>query len=204
MAPPGASSRDNTTKRETQGPRRPARHRTGPGARQRTRLARQPRVEFPREISTGRLQNLIRPTELAVFPLQFSNPPLIIRRGARPRPAVNFRLLRPGPKRLGMNTQLTCDPGQLAVTLTLPLPDLEQHLHRALAQLIRVLPLCRHDRASSQVSWPPRFPGWPKFLVLIALDPGKTAARKAGDEYQGVIGDRLMDFRLPVFTWPQV
>jgi len=31
-----------------------------------------------------------------------------------------------------------------------------------IAQLIRILLLCRHDPASSQVSWPPRFPGWPK------------------------------------------
>jgi hypothetical protein len=30
------------------------------------------------------------------------------------------------------------------------LPDLQDHLHRALAQLVRVFPLCRHDSASSQ------------------------------------------------------
>jgi hypothetical protein len=99
--------------------------------------------------------------ELPVLLLQLRDPLLIIGRGPGPHTAVDFRLLCPGPQRLGVNTQLTCDPGQLPTPLTLPLPDLEQHPHRAFAQLIRVLLLCRHDRASSQVSWPPRFPGWP-------------------------------------------
>jgi len=49
--------------------------------------------------------------------------------------------------------------GQLTVALALSLPDLQDHLHRALAQLIGVLPLCRHDSASSQGSEPPRSPG---------------------------------------------
>src|SRR6185437_11810934 len=105
-----------------------------------------------------------------------------------PHPAVDFRLLCPRPQCLPVNTQLTCDPGQFAVPLTLPLPDLEQHLHRAFAQLIRVLLLCRHDRASSQVSWPPRFPGWPtslsdllnpKFKNAIALNGDPTSANAA-------------------------
>src|SRR5205823_5198996 len=137
-APPHASSRGNTMTREIQGPRRPARLRTGPGAHQRTRLARQPRVEFPREISTSGLQDLISPAELTVFLLQFRDPLLIVRRGTGPDPAVDFRLLCPGPQCLRMHTQLACDPGQLPVPPTLPLPDLEQHLHRAFAQLIRV------------------------------------------------------------------
>ncbi len=50
-------------------------------------------------------------------------------------------------------------PGDLPVPLTLPLPDLLYHLHRALAQLLGVLPLCWHDSASSQESEPPRSPG---------------------------------------------
>src|SRR6185295_3525725 len=106
-------------------------------------------------------QDLISAAELLVFLLQLRDPLLIIGRGPGPHPAVDFRLLRPGPQRLRVNTQLTGDPGQFPVALTLSFPDLEQHLHRAFAQLIRVFPLCRHDPASSQVSWPPRFPGWP-------------------------------------------
>src|SRR6266700_5465355 len=45
--------------------------------------------------------------------------------------------------------------------LPVPVTDLEHHLHRALAQLPGVLPLCWHDSASSQESEPPRSPGGP-------------------------------------------
>ena len=64
-----------------------------------------------------------------------------------------------GEQRLGVNAQLACHPGQLPVPLPVPLPDLQHHLHRAFAELLGVLPLCRHDSASSQESEPPRFPG---------------------------------------------
>ena len=60
---------------------------------------------------------------------------------------------------LAVNTQLRRHPGDLPVPLPVPLPDLEHHLHRALAQLLGVFPLCWHDSASSQGSEPPRFPG---------------------------------------------
>src|SRR5712672_2739561 len=159
-------------KREIQGPRRPTRHRTGPGAHQRTRLARQPRVEFPREIGASSFQDLISAAELTILLLQLRDPLLIIGRGTRPHPAVDFRLLYPGPQCLRVNPQLTCDPGQLPVPFTLSFPDLEQHPHRAFAQLIRVLPLCRHNPASSQVSWPPRFPGWP----TVGVDAARAVA----------------------------
>jgi hypothetical protein len=43
-----------------------------------------------------------------------------------------------------------------------------------------------------------------QFLVLVALDPGKTAPGKAGDEGQGITCDRPADLRLPFLTWPQV
>src|SRR6185437_15064621 len=105
--------------REIQGPRRPARHRTGPGAHQRSRLAPQPRAEFPREISTGGLQDLTSAAQLAVSLLPLRDPLLIIRRGPGPHPAVDFRLLYPGPQSLRVNAQMTPDPGQLAVALTL-------------------------------------------------------------------------------------
>ena len=107
--------------------------------------------------------------------------PVVLTRGRRPGRATPGRIWRRGRagggggckthavcreigrsagRRLRVNTQLTCDPGQLAVALTLPLPDLQHHLHCALAQLIRVLLLCRHGPASSQESEPPRFLGW--------------------------------------------
>src|SRR6266702_118557 len=134
----------------TPGPRRPARHRTGLDVNQRTRLARKPGVEFAGEISTRRLQDLISPAQLAVFPLQLRDPLLILTRGARARPAVDLGLPDPAPQRFGVNTQLTAHPGQLTVPLALPGTDLQDHLDRALAQLIGVLPLCWHDSASSQ------------------------------------------------------
>ncbi len=59
----------------------------------------------------------------------------------------------PRPHRLGTNTQPPAHPGDLAPALALPPPDVQDvqdHLHCALAQLPRPLPLCWHDSASSQ------------------------------------------------------
>jgi hypothetical protein len=39
-----------------------------------------------------------------------------------------------------MNTQLTAHPGQLTAAPALSLPDLHDHLHCALTQLLGVLP----------------------------------------------------------------
>jgi hypothetical protein len=58
-----------------------------------------------------------------------------------------------------VNIQLTAHPGQLTTALAVTGPDLQDHPHRAFAQLIGVLPLCRHGFASSQGSEPPRSPG---------------------------------------------
>src|SRR5437763_13534143 len=96
----------------------------------------------PREIRTRRLQNLIRAAQLTHFPLQFRDPPRILRRGTRPQATVDFHLPDPGPQRLRVNTQLPAHPGDLAVALPLSVTDLEHHLHRALAQLLGVFPLC--------------------------------------------------------------
>ena len=100
-------------RRRNPGPHRPARCQTGPGARQRTRLARQPRVEFPREIRARGLQDLIRPPELAYLPFQLRDPLLIAGLRTRPLPAVNFRLLRPRTQSLRVNIKLPGYPGQL-------------------------------------------------------------------------------------------
>src|SRR5262245_52284041 len=69
------------------------------------------------------------------------------RRGARPRAAIDLGLLDPATQRLGVNTKLTAHPGQLTMVPAFPLPDLQDHPHRAFAQLTGVLPLCRHDSA---------------------------------------------------------
>lgn len=50
--------------------------------------ARKPGVNFSGEIRTRRLQNLISAAELPVFPFQFRDPLLILRRGSRLRPAL--------------------------------------------------------------------------------------------------------------------
>ncbi len=80
--------------------------------------------------------------QLTHFPLQFRDPPRILRRGTRPLTAVDLHLPDPGPQRLRVNTQLPGHPGDLAAALTLPVTDLQHHLHRALAQLLGALPLC--------------------------------------------------------------
>jgi hypothetical protein len=54
-------------------------------------------------------------------------------------PISERSLIRGSKQRLGVNTQLTAHPGQLTVALTLPGTDLQDHVHRALAQLIGVL-----------------------------------------------------------------
>src|SRR5437773_1203122 len=153
----------------------PVRHRTGPDVNQSTRLARKPGVEFAGEIRTRRLQNLIRPPQLPVFPLQLRDPLLVLTRDAGAHPIVDLGLLDPAPQRLGVNTQLTTHPGQLTVPLALSLPDLQDHLHRAFAQLIGVLPLCRHDSASFQGSEPPRSPGRSKARVRWSTRTGPIA-----------------------------
>jgi hypothetical protein len=92
----------------------------------------------------------------AHFPFQPGDPPPIFGRRAQPLTTVYFRLAHPRPQRLRVNTQLPGHPGQLPAALPVLVTDLEHHLHRALAQLLGVLPLCRHGSASSQESEPPR------------------------------------------------
>jgi hypothetical protein len=77
----------------------------------------------------------------------------VSRRATRKRPGL-WRLTKRVP-----TISLPGNPGDLPVSLPLPLPDLQHHLHRVLAELFRVLPLCGHDPASSQGSEPPGFPG---------------------------------------------
>jgi hypothetical protein len=73
---------------------------------------------------------------------QLRDPGRIIRRNARPHPIIDFGVPDPAAQRLGMNTQLPAHPGQLTPALPLPRPNLQDHLHRALTQLLGVLPLC--------------------------------------------------------------
>jgi hypothetical protein len=60
------------------------------------------RVEFPGEISTRRLQDLIHPPQFPDFPLQLRDPLLIITRRAGPLPGIHFRLLHPVADILGV------------------------------------------------------------------------------------------------------
>ncbi len=59
----------------------------------------------------------------------------ILRHSARPRPAIDFGLPDPPAQRLGMNARLPPHTGDLAPALPVPVTDLENHRHRALAQL---------------------------------------------------------------------
>src|ERR1700757_792129 len=116
-APPRVSSRSNTTTRENPGPHRPAQCRTGPGANRRTRLARQPRVEFPREIRASGLEYLISTPEFTDLAFQLGDPLLILGRGAGTLAFIDFRLLQPGSQRFRMNIKLPAHPGDLPVPL---------------------------------------------------------------------------------------
>ena len=97
---PRASSRSDTTSGKL--PDRADRLDAKPvPCAQRTRLARQPRVEFPSEIRTRGFKDLIRPPELTHLTLQLRDPLVIRGCGAGPLAAVDFRLPQPAPQRLG-------------------------------------------------------------------------------------------------------
>src|ERR1700691_4978262 len=131
-------------------------------------------------------QDLIRPPQLTVFPLQLRDPHLILCRGTRPRPVIDLGLLHPAAQRLGVNAQLAAHPGQLTLAPAVTGPDLQDHLYRALAQLIGVLPLCRHDSASSQGSEPPRSPGRSNHHPVLrrgALDLQAVTLTRRGSVY---------------------
>jgi hypothetical protein len=111
-----------------------------PVVRMRAHMARpgmrKPGVEFPREIRTRRLQYFVRTAQLTHFAFQLHDPGPIISGSARPRPTIDFSLPNPAARRFGMNTQLPAHPGQLTPALPIPRPDLQDHPHRALAQLL--------------------------------------------------------------------
>ncbi len=75
------------------------------------------RVEFPGEIRTRRLQDLVRPPQFTDFALEFRDAFLIIARGARPLPGIDFRLLYPVAESLGVYAQPMTDPCDPAATV---------------------------------------------------------------------------------------
>ena len=92
-------------------------------------------VEFPGEISARRLQDLIRPPQLTVLPFEFRDALLVVTRGTRPLPAVNFRFLDPVAESLGVDAQLLADACQRATRAARLGTQLEYHRHRAFPQL---------------------------------------------------------------------
>src|SRR5260370_38609566 len=102
-------------------------------------------------------------------------------------PALDFGLPDPRPQRLRVNTQLPGHPGDLAMALTLPITTLEHHLHRALAQLLGVFPLCWHDSASSQGSEPPRSPGRSSLRSLAEASSHNSAAGSPDSDVTSIV-----------------
>src|ERR1700728_2349198 len=118
-----------------------------------------PGVEFPGEIRTRRLQDLIRPAQLTVLPLQLRDPPLILGRLSGPLPRIDLRLIHPVAERLGVDAQPMADPGDRPTLFPCLRPHFEDHSHCPFPQLSGMLLPGYHETLLSQRSQPPRNPG---------------------------------------------
>jgi hypothetical protein len=75
-----------------------------------------PGVEFPCEICTRRLPDLISAAQLTVFAFQLGDPLLILGRGAGPLPRIDIRLIHPVAERLGVDAKPMADPRAFPVS----------------------------------------------------------------------------------------
>src|SRR3974390_3292866 len=96
------------------------------------------RVEFPGEISTRRLQDLVRPPQFADLALELGDAFPVIARRAGPLPGIHFRFLPPVAESLGIYPQPMADPGDRATRVPRFSTQFEDHRHRAFPQLRRV------------------------------------------------------------------
>src|SRR4051794_13101434 len=96
---------------------RSARPRTRRDGRRCTRLPLRLRVELPREESRRRFQNLIRPAQLAVLPLELDQTRSFARRDPVTRTAIDLTLAHPIADRFGMHTELLADLIEAAIVL---------------------------------------------------------------------------------------
>src|SRR5690606_41804787 len=105
------------------------------------------------------LQNLVRPPQLTVLPLQFGDPLRVAGRGPGALPAIDLDLPDPGPQRLTVHAELVGHPGDRAGLHTGLFTQLKHHPDRAFTQLWGVLPRGCHGPSSFQASGPPPKPG---------------------------------------------
>src|SRR5690606_39233446 len=105
------------------------------------------------------LQNLVRPPQLTVLPLQFGDPLRVAGRGPGALPAIDLDLPDPGPQRLTVHAELVGHPGDRAGLHTGLFTQLKHHPDRAFTQLWGVLPRGCHSPSPFQVSGPPPKPG---------------------------------------------
>jgi hypothetical protein len=128
-----------------------------------------PGVEFPGEISTRRLQDLISAAELTVFPLQLRDAILVPGRGAGPLPGIDLHLIHPVAKRLGVDAEPMANPGDRPTRVPCLRPQLEDHLHCPFPQLSGMRLPGYHEPQLSQRSQPPRNPGQSSLSCAINL-----------------------------------
>src|ERR1700685_483052 len=94
-----------------------------------------PGVEFPGEISTRRLQDLIGAAQLTILPFQLGDPLLILSRGTGPLPRIDLRLINPVAERLCVDAEPMADPGDRPTRVPCLRPQVEDHLHCPFPQL---------------------------------------------------------------------
>src|SRR5712691_9661801 len=116
-------------------PRRSARPRSGSGGCRRSGSPLRSAVELRPEESRSRLEDLIRPPQLEVLPLELLDPPALLGGEALAFAAVDLGLAQPVTDALGVYAKLSAHLPQAAVAATPSLPPLIDHPDRALTQL---------------------------------------------------------------------
>src|SRR3954451_24625893 len=99
-------------------------------------------VELRRGESRRALEDLIRPTQLAVLPLKLGQSGPLVGRQTRRVAGVDASLLHPVPQRVRHDPQLLTDPpaGGVDTQLLRPVDQVEREADRPLTQLVGVLP----------------------------------------------------------------
>src|SRR4051794_33957224 len=119
---------------------RSARPRTRRDGRRCRRLPLRLRVELPREESRRRFQDLIRPAQLAVLPLELDQTRSFARRDPVTRTAIDLTLAHPVADRFGMHTELLADLIEAAIVLLPRCTPLVDEPHSTLPNLRRIRP----------------------------------------------------------------
>src|SRR5947207_13198078 len=88
-----------------------------------------PGVEFPGEIRTRRLQDLIRPAQLTDFPFQLRDQLLIPGRGPVPVTGIDLCLIHPVTQSLGIYAETLADPDDRPALVHCLRPLLEDYMH---------------------------------------------------------------------------